>query len=40
MSLAVVIASAWFLDHAQVSAQDDKPYSVSLNSPLTLPVDI
>ncbi len=40
MSLALLIASAWFFYHEEVSAQDEKPYSVSLNSPLTFPVDI
>lgn len=40
MSLALVIASAWFFYHEKISAQDEKPYSVSLNSPLTFPVDI
>ncbi|MCY4148452.1 MAG: hypothetical protein OXD44_08920 [Gammaproteobacteria bacterium] len=40
IGMVLVIASAWFLYHDRVSAQDEKPYSASLNSPLTFPVDI
>ncbi|MCY4219700.1 MAG: hypothetical protein OXE56_10610 [Gammaproteobacteria bacterium] len=40
LGLAVVLGSAWFFYHENVSAQDQEPYSVSLNSPVRLPVDI
>lgn len=40
MVLILVIVSAGLLHHEKVSAQDEEPYSVSLNSPLTFPVDI
>ena len=40
MVLAVVLTSAWVFYHEHVSAQDQEPYSVSLNSPVSLPVDI
>ncbi len=40
IGLAVVLASAWFFYHEKVSAQDQEPYSVSLNSPVSFPVDI
>lgn len=40
VGLALVAASVWLLHHERVAAGDEKPYTVSLHTPLTFPVDI
>lgn len=40
VGLALVAASAWLLHHDKAAAGDEKPYTVSLHTPLTFPVNI